>query len=236
MSVLNRGNSVCKGPGVGGSTGHKIAQSSVAGVQRRGGVVRNEAKTGQGPSRALWKIQPHKQVTTHRVRGVSWVVCSWSPEMRVPRPIWRREEGFPDEAASPVQPRDPREASCMSPHVNFQVADPTVPQKNREFAPRHHEQQGRRGSGCAHRSEPDRHSMSIHLMHHWTLLRSPQPLWQSLQPFETTSPALKCSHVYSSKGSSERLRKGRIPTATPYHVRLGHLCSLPNIPAYPRLS
>lgn len=71
MGVLSSGNGMCKGPGVGGSTGHKrIGQSSVAGVQRRGGVVRNEAETGQGPSRALWKIQPHKQVTTHRVRGV----------------------------------------------------------------------------------------------------------------------------------------------------------------------
>ena len=53
-SVLSSENSTCRGPGVGGSTRYKrIRQSSVAGEPRGRGVVRNEAETGQGTSRAL---------------------------------------------------------------------------------------------------------------------------------------------------------------------------------------
>lgn len=130
----------------------------------------------------------------------------------MPRSIWNRKDGFPDEAAYRVQLRDTWEASYLSPHVHLQVADPTLPQKNRVFAARHHEQQGRRGSGSPPWSERVGPSPPTHLMHHWTLLLSPRPLQQSLWPFEMTSPDLKFGHVYFSGESSERLRKGHITT------------------------
>lgn len=47
--------------------------------------------------------------------------------MREFRVIWKREEGFPDEEAFEMHPRATWEASCMSPRVNLQVADPTLP-------------------------------------------------------------------------------------------------------------
>lgn len=140
---------------------------------------------------------------------------SCSPGTRVPRSVWNRKDSFPDEAAYLVQLRDTWEASYLSPRVNLQVADPTLPQKNRVFAARHHEQQGKRGSGSPPRSEQAGPSLPTHLVHRWTLPLSPGPLQQSLWPFEMTSPDLKFSHVYFSVESSERLGKGHITTRQP---------------------
>lgn len=64
--VLSRANSMCKGPMVRGSTGHRrIQQSSVAGVQREG-VVRTEAEMGWESSHA-----PVEEITseTGRTQG-----------------------------------------------------------------------------------------------------------------------------------------------------------------------
>lgn len=72
----------------------------------------------------------------------------------------------------------------MSPRVNLQVVDQTLPQKDRVFAPKSHEQQGRRGSESHGGSGMEGPSGSTHLMHLWTLLPSPQPRHQSFPPLK----------------------------------------------------
>lgn len=56
--VLNRRNSMCKGPVVGGSTEHKrIQQNSMVGVPRQRAIVRKEAETGIGGGAAMHQLK-----------------------------------------------------------------------------------------------------------------------------------------------------------------------------------
>lgn len=56
--VLNRRNSMCKGPVVGGSTEHKgIQQNSTVGVPRWRAIVRKEAETWIGGGAAMHQLR-----------------------------------------------------------------------------------------------------------------------------------------------------------------------------------
>lgn len=48
VGVLSRVNSMCKGPVVGGSRGHRRTWQSCGAGGQREGVTRNEAEMGQG--------------------------------------------------------------------------------------------------------------------------------------------------------------------------------------------